>query len=88
MDAATRSGEGIVFGDTVNVAARLQAVAPVDGVLVGDATHRATRRAIEYRAVDPVHAKGKALPVVAWVAVGEASSTDPPLPPQVGREDS
>ena len=87
VDAATRSGEGIVFGDTVNVAARLQAVAPVDGVLVGEATHRATRRAIEYRAVDPVHAKGKALPVVAWVALGEASSTDPPLPPQVGRED-
>jgi tetratricopeptide (TPR) repeat protein len=53
----------------VNTAARLQSAAPVDGVLVGDATHRATERAIEYRAVDAVDAKGKAEPVRAWEAV-------------------
>ena len=36
-------------GDVVNTAARLQAAAPVNGVLVGETTYRATRDVIEYR---------------------------------------
>ena len=42
-------GEGMAAGDVVNTAARLQTSAPVDGILVGEATFRATERAIEYR---------------------------------------
>jgi class 3 adenylate cyclase/tetratricopeptide (TPR) repeat protein len=61
-------GERIV-ADFVNVAARLQAAAPVDGVLVGEATFLATARAIEYQAFEPVRAKGKAEPILAWEAV-------------------
>ncbi|HEX6399470.1 MAG TPA: adenylate/guanylate cyclase domain-containing protein, partial [Actinomycetota bacterium] len=62
-------GEGMAAGDVVNTAARLQTSAPVDGVLVGDATYRATERAIEYRESDPVEAKGKAEPIAVWEAI-------------------
>jgi Transposase IS116/IS110/IS902 family len=57
-------------GDVVNTAARLQAAAPVNGILVGDRTFRETRTAIEYRVAEPVAAKGKRGLVAAWEAVG------------------
>ena len=50
-------------GDVVNTAARLQAAAPLNGVLVGEQTYRATAHAIEYRDAEPVTAKGKSEPV-------------------------
>jgi tetratricopeptide (TPR) repeat protein len=53
----------------MNTAARLQTAAPVDGVLVGEATYRATERTIVYEEVGAVEAKGKAQPVPAWRAV-------------------
>jgi len=59
----------MVAGDVVNTAARLQTAAPVGGVLVGEGTFLATRRAIRYDAVDAIDAKGKREPVPAWVAV-------------------
>src|ERR671914_1194682 len=49
LDARPDSGEGMAAGDVVNTAARLQGAAPVDGILVDEATWRATARAIEYR---------------------------------------
>jgi class 3 adenylate cyclase len=69
LAADSRQGEGMAAGDVVNTAARLQGAAPVDGVLVGEATYRATERAIEYRPAEAVDAKGKAEPVSAWEAV-------------------
>ena len=68
-DARPSEGEGMATGDVVNTAARLQAGAPVDGILVDDATYRATEHAIEYRPGEPVEAKGKAEPVPVWEAV-------------------
>jgi class 3 adenylate cyclase/tetratricopeptide (TPR) repeat protein len=56
-------------GDVVNTAARLEAAAPVDGILVGEATYRATEHAISYRERAPVAAKGKSEPVAAWEAL-------------------
>ena len=56
-------------GDVVNTAARLQSAAPVDGILVGESTYRATDRSITYRTADPISAKGKAQPVPVWEAV-------------------
>ena len=69
LDARLEAGEAIVAGDVVNTAARLQSAAPVNGVLVGEATHRATTRAIDYENAPAVAAKGKAALVAAWVAV-------------------
>ena len=63
----------MVAGDVVNTAARLQGAAPVNGILVGEGTYRATRHAIDYREAPPVEAKGKAEPVKVWEAVGARS---------------
>src|SRR5438094_4223554 len=41
-------GEGMAAGDVVNTAARLQAAAPVNGILVAESTFRATRDVIDY----------------------------------------
>ncbi len=56
----------LVAGDAVNTAQRLQTCAPVNGVLVGADTHRATSRFIEYRELGPIEVKGKVEPVAAW----------------------
>jgi class 3 adenylate cyclase/tetratricopeptide (TPR) repeat protein len=69
LDARPEQGESMVAGDVVNTAARLQSAAPVNGILVGETTQRATRDAIEYREAEPVEAKGKAQPVPVWEAV-------------------
>jgi predicted ATPase/class 3 adenylate cyclase len=69
LGARPAEGEGMASGDVVNTAARLQSAAPVDGILVGEQTYRATERAIEYREHEPVQAKGKAEPVRVWEAV-------------------
>jgi class 3 adenylate cyclase len=84
-------GEGMVAGDVVNTAARMQAAAPVDGVLVGETTYRATRDAIRYRDAQPVHAKGKAEPVRVWEAVEAVARfgvdvSERPRTPLVGRD--
>ena len=41
-------GEGMVTGDVVNMASRIQSVAPVDSVAVGEQTYRATSRLFDY----------------------------------------
>jgi class 3 adenylate cyclase/tetratricopeptide (TPR) repeat protein len=68
LGARPGQGEGMAAGDVVNTAARLQAAAPVNGILVGERTFRATRAVIEYRAAEPITAKGKREPVAVWEA--------------------
>jgi len=62
-------GESMVAGDVVNTTARLQAAAPVNGIVVGAETYRETRAMIEYQPTEAVVAKGKERPVEAWIAV-------------------
>ena len=69
LGARPAEGEGMAAGDVVNTAARLQAAAPVNGILVGERTFRATRAVIEYRQAQAVSAKGKRDPVAVWEAV-------------------
>src|SRR5579862_1603736 len=73
LDADAGAGEGMVSGDVVNTAARLQSAAPVNGILVGEATYRATRHVFEYREAAAVEAKGKAKPVPVWEVVAARS---------------
>ena len=61
--------EAMVAGDVVNTASRLQSSAPVNGVLVGEETYRATRSVIKYDPVEPLMVKGKRDAVRAWLAV-------------------
>jgi len=69
LGARPTEGEGMAAGDVVNTTARLQAAAPVNGVLVGETTYRATRDVIEYAEHEPVDAKGKSEPIPVWEAV-------------------
>jgi class 3 adenylate cyclase/tetratricopeptide (TPR) repeat protein len=63
-------GEAMVTGDVVNTAARLQQHAPANGIVVGEATYRATRDLFDYEPLEAVSAKGKAEPVALWHAKG------------------
>jgi class 3 adenylate cyclase/predicted ATPase len=69
LDADPATGEGMVTGDVINTASRLQGLAPVGGILAGERTYRATRNSIEYRDHDAIAAKGKSEPVAVWEAV-------------------
>src|SRR6478735_436206 len=73
LGAIPAAGDAMVSGDVVNTAARLQSAAPVNGILVGEGTYRATSHVIDYREAPPVEAKGKAEPVQVWEAVGARS---------------
>jgi class 3 adenylate cyclase/tetratricopeptide (TPR) repeat protein len=69
LGARPSEGEGMASGDVINTAARLQSAAPVNGILVGETTYRATKAVIDYREAEPVEAKGKAAPVPVWEAL-------------------
>ncbi|MDP9232319.1 MAG: AAA family ATPase [Actinomycetota bacterium] len=56
-------GEGMVAGDLVNTAARIQSTAEPGTVLVGESTRRATEAAIAYEDAGSHELKGKAEPV-------------------------
>ena len=91
LDVTAASGEGFFTGDAVNVAARLQAVAPPMGVVVGASTYRETVQEIDYEELPPVPVKGKSEPLVAWLARAPISrmgveAIDEPPTPLVGRE--
>ncbi|MGZ4408057.1 MAG: ATP-binding protein, partial [Gaiellaceae bacterium] len=73
LGAHPAEGQTLAAGDVVNTAARLQAAAPVGGILVDDQTFRATEKAIEFAEAEPVEAKGKAQPVPVWQVVAARS---------------
>ena len=89
LDARPEAGEGIVSGDVVNTAARIQAAAQPGGLLVDETTMRATERAIVYEEPSAIDAKGKSQSITVWPAarararVGVERLSDTPL---VGRE--
>jgi class 3 adenylate cyclase/tetratricopeptide (TPR) repeat protein len=63
------SGQGMVAGDLVNTASRLQATALPGGLLVDERTYQSTNRSILFEPVGEQNLKGKALPVPAWRAL-------------------
>jgi class 3 adenylate cyclase/tetratricopeptide (TPR) repeat protein len=91
LDARPELGEGLVSGDVVNTGARIQGAAPPGGIFVGEYTFRATERAIEYEAEEPIVAKGKAQPLSVWRAIARRASFGIDLAesgtPLVGRAD-
>ena len=62
-------GEGMVAGDMVNTASRIQSVAEPGAVFVGDATRRASERAIVYEPAGVFELKGKEGETALWRAV-------------------
>jgi class 3 adenylate cyclase/tetratricopeptide (TPR) repeat protein len=91
LGARPEAGEGMASGDVVNTTARLQSAAPVNGILVGEATWRATRDRIDYVEHEPVTAKGKADAIAVWEPVNARARVgmdleQRSLTPLVGRE--
>ena len=85
-------GQGMVAGDLVNTAARVQSAAAPGTVLVGETTRRLSEAAIAYDDTGEHELKGKAEPVRLWCATrvvaalggeGRATSLEAPF---VGRE--
>jgi class 3 adenylate cyclase/tetratricopeptide (TPR) repeat protein len=70
------SQERSVVGETPNLAARLQAIAPPNGVVAADATRRLAAGAFEYRDLGPVALKGLTLHDPVWEVVGERRLAD------------
>ena len=66
--AARDGGQAFVAGDVVNVAARLQAVAPPGGVLVCGSTYALTKSAIRYEERPAVTLRGRSSPTEVWLA--------------------
>jgi len=69
-------GEGMVAGDVVNTASRLQSEAPINGILVGEETYNVTRSMIDYEPADSVLVKGKQQPLVVWRALRVHEAAD------------
>jgi class 3 adenylate cyclase len=87
------TNQGMVAGDLVNTASRLQSVAPPSTVLVGEGTQRAAGSAIVFEAAGEQLLKGKVSPVPAWIAqrvvaqrggVGRSEALEAPF---VGRDE-
>ena len=58
-----------VMGDTVNLAQRMEANAPIGGVLVAAETYEMTRKAFEFKVLEPIRVKGKEHPVAIYELV-------------------
>ena len=86
-------GQGLVAGDLVNTASRLQSAAEPGTVLVGERTYRAAAEAIAFAPVEPLALKGKQDKVPAWRALrvvselGGSGRGSAPEPPFVGRDE-
>ena len=66
LGARPEQGEGIVTGDVVNTAARLQGAAPVNGIACSEQTYRATERVFDYEELASVAVKGKTEPLALF----------------------
>ncbi len=87
------TNQGMVAGDLVNTASRLQSVAQPGTVLAGEATQRATSKAIAFEQAGEQTLKGKTSPVPAWRALrviaqlGGRNRAETLEAPFVGRDD-
>src|SRR5438105_4208121 len=85
--------QGMVAGDLVNTASRLQSVAPPGTVLVGEATMKAASGALAFQPAGDHTLKGKDVPVPAWTALrvvaqrGGAGRWETLEAPFVGRDE-
>ena len=85
-------GQGMVAGDLVNTASRLQSAAQPGMVLVGESTQRVTSGSIAYEPAGEQLLKGKEAPVIAYHALRVvarrrgAGRGDRLEPPFVGRD--
>jgi hypothetical protein len=63
-----------VVGETPNLAARLQSIAPPNGIAVAASTQRLTAGLFQYSSLGVLDLKGFAAPVAAWLVHGESAA--------------
>jgi adenylate cyclase len=68
MGSAGRTDYSII-GDNVNLAARLESNAPVDGVLISESTYERTKDHFVFKEREPIQVKGKEKPVKVYEAL-------------------
>jgi tetratricopeptide (TPR) repeat protein len=66
LGAVGTTAESTVMGDTVNVASRLEHLAPVHGVLISHDTYRTVRGVFDVQPLGEVEVRGKRAPVRAY----------------------
>jgi predicted ATPase/class 3 adenylate cyclase len=85
-------GQGMVAGDIVNAASRVQGIAEPGGVVVGESTRRASDAAIAYEDAGVHELKGREEPAQLWRALRVTAARGGTLrwegiePPFVGRD--
>ncbi|GCE27005.1 hypothetical protein KDA_24890 [Dictyobacter alpinus] len=72
---ATQHQDFLITGDAVNIAARLQQMATPDTILVGERTYHSSREVFDFKAIAPLHLKGKSEPISGYVVQGLRQST-------------
>ena len=86
-------GQGMVAGDLVNTASRLQSVAAPGTVLVGESTQRAAAASIVFEPAGEQVLKGRrrrcrpGWRCVSWLSVAGAGGRTPSSAPFVGRDE-
>jgi class 3 adenylate cyclase/predicted ATPase len=70
--------ERTVYGDAVNVAARLQSVCPPSGVLISHTTFLQAQRAFAVEPQEPIQLKGKSRPIKTYLVAGERAGRPRP----------
>ena len=74
-EVVTSEGGTLATGDAVNVAARLEQAAEPGDILIGDATRQLAEGALELERAEPIEAKGKSEPLVAYRLIGVRPDT-------------
>jgi class 3 adenylate cyclase/predicted ATPase len=88
-----RGQDFVIVGDSVNLASRLQALAPVNGIVVSHDTLQHVSREFELRAFPPTPIKGFEQPMAYYAVLGErphvalALDSASALAPLVGRDE-
>jgi class 3 adenylate cyclase/tetratricopeptide (TPR) repeat protein len=84
-------GGHVAVGDAMNIGARLEQVAKAGEIVLGEATYRLVRDAVDAERMPPLVLKGKAEPVTAYRLVGITSHPEAIArhldSPMVGRSD-
>jgi class 3 adenylate cyclase/tetratricopeptide (TPR) repeat protein len=78
-----------VTGEVIALAGRLQAVAPVGGIAIGEVTHRATREFFASEELPSIAIPGRSEPLRAWrpIATSRRLARERPKTPFIGREE-
>ena len=91
LDVDPLAGESFQAGDAVNTAARLLALAPPGGIVVGETTHAMTAHVTEFTALPAVRLRGRQALERPWLVTGTVAQLGvqlqrPEAAPFVGRE--